>query len=154
MRILDLVNPELINLNLMAKNKQEVIDELVTLLYNNGKVKNAKKFTKAILAREKLSSTGIGFGVAIPHAKDKVVEEAALAIGISKKGIDYQSLDGELAYLFFMIAAPEKGHDVHLDLLSKLARLLMHEEFRESLLKAETTNDLVQALEKYEKVSE
>lgn len=143
MKITDLLLEDTMKLDLEANTKDEVIDELINLLYEAGRVKNVKKFKREILAREKMSSTGVGDGVAIPHAKSKNVVEPTLAFGISKKGIDYESMDNKPSQIFFMIAAPYKGHDLHLEALSKLARMLIHEDFREGLLKSETKSEIL-----------
>jgi fructose-specific phosphotransferase system IIA component len=143
MKITDLLMEGTIKLNLESNSKDDVIEELVNLLLDNGRIDNAKKFKKAILAREKQSSTGVGDGVAIPHAKHKSVVNPALAFGISKSGIDYDSMDGKPSHIFFMIAAPEKGNDFHLEALSKLARMLIHEDFRTALVNAKTKEEVL-----------
>ncbi len=143
MKINDILLENTMKLNLGATTKDEVIDELIDLLFQAGRIKNKNKFKKEILAREELSSTGVGDGVAIPHAKDKNVIEATLAFGISKQGIDYDSMDKKKAHIFFMIAAPYKGHDIHLEALSQLARMLIYEDFREALMNAKTKEDII-----------
>ena len=99
-------------LNLTSTTKTEVIDELVNKLDNAGRLNNKTEYKNAILAREADFSTEIGDGIAIPHAKTAAVKTPALALGISKKGIDYDSLDGNPAYIFFMIAASEGAHSM------------------------------------------
>jgi fructose-specific phosphotransferase system IIA component len=141
--ISDLLLEDTILLALKSNNKMGVINELVSLLEQGNRINNTKKFTKALLEREKLSTTGIGDGIAIPHAKHKSVVKPALAFGISKEGIDYESLDGKPAHIFFMIAVPEKGNDLHLEALSKLARMLIHEDFREGLLNAKSKEEVL-----------
>ncbi|ERJ13845.1 FruA protein [Haloplasma contractile SSD-17B] len=143
MKITDLLIKDTMNLSLSSSTKTEVIDELVTMLYDAGRIKDIKKFRKAIIAREEQVSTGVGGGVAIPHAKSKTVLEPTLVFGISEKGIDYKSLDGELSTIFFMIAVPEKGNDLHLKALSKLARMLIHEDFKQGLLDAKTKDEVL-----------
>lgn len=143
MKITDLLIPGTMNLNLEASSKTEVIAELVNMLYSAGRISDEKKFKKAIFDREKLSTTGIGDGVAIPHAKNKTVIEPTLAFGISKKGINYDSLDQKPAHIFFMIAVPKKGENLHLEALSSLARMLIHEDFRTGLIQANTKEDVL-----------
>jgi PTS system fructose-specific IIC component len=146
MKITELLLEDTMKLDLEATTKEEVIDELIQLLKDAGRITKVKRFKNEILAREKLSSTGVGDGVAIPHAKDKSVVEPTLAFGISKKGLDYESMDDKPAHIFFMIAAPHKGHDLHLEALSKLARMLIHEDFREGLLQAKTKEEIIQLI--------
>lgn len=151
MKITDLLLEDTIKLELVSTNKDDVISELVDLLYQGRRIDHAKKYRKAILDREKLSSTGVGDGVAIPHAKHKSVVKPALAFGISKEGVDFNSMDGKPAHIFFMIAAPEKGNDLHLEALSKLARMLIHDEFKEGLLSVKTPEDVLTLINKTEK---
>ena len=130
MRITELLNKNSIKLNLSSSTKSEVIDEMVDLVENSGNLNNKEEYKKAIIAREEMSTTGIGEGVAIPHAKTKYVDKACLGAGISKNGINYESFDGSLSNLFFMIAAPDGANDTHLEVLSRLSTILMDEEFR------------------------
>lgn len=96
--------------------------------------------------RESQSTTGIGEGIAIPHAKVAAVKSPAIAFGKSKEGVDYQSLDGQPAHLFFMIAAPEGGAQTHLDALAKLSGILMDDKVRESLLHANSPEEVLKLL--------
>src|SRR5699024_11637159 len=102
------------------------------------KISDKETVKDEILNREKQSTTGVGDGVAIPHAKTKAVEEAAIAFGRSIEGIDYEALDGQPSHLFFMIAAPEGANDTHLQALARLSTILMRKEIREQLLEATT----------------
>ena len=151
MKITDLLLEDTMKIELQSTTKEGVIDELIELLHSGERIDNPKKFRKAILAREKQSSTGVGDGVAIPHAKHKSVVKPALAFGISKEGVDYDSMDGKPSHIFFMIAAPEKGNDLHLEALSKLARMLIHEDFRTGLLNAKTKEDVLALINNREK---
>jgi len=145
MNIQDLLSASRVNFNLQATNKTQVIDELINILDADGKLSNKEQYKAAVLHREKEFSTGIGMGIAIPHAKDASVKEAALTLGISKKGLDYEALDGTEAHLFFLIAVPANSDDVHLKVLSYISRKLMHEEVRDSLLAATTYDDVLAA---------
>ena len=124
MRITDLLDKKSVTLNLVASTKMEAIDKMVDLVGNSGNLNNKEEYKKAIIAREEMSTTGIGEGVAIPHAKTKAVNKACLAAGVSKDGIDYESFDGSLSHLFFMIAAPDGANDTHLEVLSRLSTIL------------------------------
>lgn len=143
MKITDLLVPQAMSLQLKAKKKDQVLDELIDLLVQAGRVTHAKTFKKAILAREKLGTTGIGDAIAIPHAKSNAVTEPTLAFGISRHGIDYQSMDGQPVKIIFMIAVPEGGGNLHLEALSTLARMLIYDEFRNGLYNAHTLEDVL-----------
>ena len=136
MRITELLTKETIAMDLSASDKNGVIDELVNQLDSAGKLSDIAQFKEAIHNRESQSTTGIGEGIAIPHAKVAAVTSPAIAFGKSKEGVDYQSLDGQPAHLFFMIAAPEGGAQTHLDALAKLSGILMDDTVRENLLQA------------------
>lgn len=146
-----MITKECINLNLLAKNKDAVIDELVDMLFENGKLNDRKDYKKEILKREKQSSTGLEEGIAIPHAKTAAVKVPTVAIGISKEGIDYDSLDNEPSKIFFMIAAPESATDSHIEVLSQLTTSLLEDEVREGILKATSKEEIIDILLKTEK---
>ncbi|MBN9647427.1 PTS sugar transporter subunit IIA [Terrisporobacter glycolicus] len=151
MRIIDLINKNSVKLNLVSKDKSSVVDELVDLVNNSGNLNNKKEYKEAILAREELSTTAIGEGVAIPHAKNKAVNKACLAAGISKEGIDYEAFDDSLSHLFFMIAAPDGANDTHLEVLSRLSTILMDEKFRNDLINASSIDEFLNLINKKEK---
>ncbi|HEY4532726.1 MAG TPA: fructose-specific PTS transporter subunit EIIC, partial [Fusobacterium sp.] len=136
-----------ISLELQSKNKADVIDELIGILDKAGKLNDREIFKKEILKREAQSSTGLEEGIAIPHAKTEAVKVPSIAIGISKEGLDYESLDGEVSRLFFMIAAAEGADDTHIELLSKLSTILLEDEVREALLCAKSKEEVIQMLE-------
>lgn len=160
--ITNLLTLECINLNLKGQTKQEIIDEMVEILYQGGKLNDKEEYKKAILAREAQSSTGLEEGIAIPHAKTSAVKIPSIAFGLSKNGVDYESLDGEPSKLFFMIAAPANASDTHIEILSKLTTMLLDDEIREKLLEIKTeqevidilTSDIKEEEKKEEKVSD
>lgn len=133
----DMFSKERVNFNLMSDTKDEVIKELINILVQDGKIKDKEVFFEAVKKREEEFSTGIGFGIAIPHGKSDVVIEPCIAYGRSTKGIDYDSMDGEKAHMFFLIAVPQESSDIHLRALSEISRKLMHEEIRKELLGAD-----------------
>lgn len=143
-----------IKLNLNAKSKIEVIDELVDVLYNAGRLNDKDEFRKTILNREEQSSTGLEEGIAIPHGKSSSVKIPTVAFGLSKEGIDYDSLDGEPSKLFFMIAAPADATDSHIETLSQLTSLLLDDDIREQLLKVKTEQEVLDILLKEDNVGE
>jgi PTS system fructose-specific IIC component len=129
-------------LDMQATTKEGAIDELIASLERNGRINDSKLFKEMILKREAQSSTGIGDGIAMPHAKTKAVNEATVVFGRSKQGLDYQALDGQPSYLFFMIAAPEGAANVHLQTLAALSRLLIDHDFVEQVKNANTTGEV------------
>ncbi|MDB8801123.1 fructose-specific PTS transporter subunit EIIC [Romboutsia sp. 1001216sp1] len=151
MKIVDLINKKSISLNLKVTDKSDAIDKLVDLVNNSGNLNNKEEYKKAIIARENQSTTGIGEGIAIPHAKTSSVKNACLAAAICKDGVDYESFDGSLSHLFFMIAAPEGANNTHLEVLSRLSTILMDEEFREKLINAKSEDEFLSLIDKKEK---
>ena len=147
MRITELLTKDTIAMDLSASDKNGVIDKLVNQLDKAGKLSDIAQFKEAIHNRESQSTTGIGEGIAIPHAKVAAVKSPAIAFGKSKEGVDYQSLDGQPAHLFFMIAAPEGGAQTHLDALAKLSGILMDDKVRESLLHANSPEEVLQIID-------
>ena len=147
MRITELLTKETIAMDLSASDKNGVIDELVNQLDSAGKLSDIAQFKEAIHNRESQSTTGIGEGIAIPHAKVAAVTSPAIAFGKSKEGVDYQSLDGQPAHLFFMIAAPEGGAQTHLDALAKLSGILMDDKVRENLLQANSEEEILRIID-------
>lgn len=146
MKITQLLTEETIILDVSAHSKQGVLTELIEQLDNAGKLTNKESFMDDILAREAQSTTGIGDGIAIPHAKSSAVKKPAIAFGRSTNGLDYESLDGQPAHLFFMIAATDGANNDHLEALSRLATFLMDEKFREKILGATTKEDILKAV--------
>jgi fructose PTS system EIIBC or EIIC component len=142
-RIADLLKADTIVLHLAAKTKEEVLDELIATLDEAGRLHSREEMKQAILAREALGSTGIGDGIAIPHAKTAAVKTPSIAFGLSKEGIDFDSLDKQKAHLFFMIAATEDANQAHLETLALLSQMLMDESFRQQLMQAETKQQVV-----------
>ncbi|MYL31416.1 PTS fructose transporter subunit IIA [Halobacillus halophilus] len=146
MRITDLLTEETIVLNMSASSKPEAIDELVGKLDEAGRLNDRDGFKKAIEDREGQSTTGIGDGIAIPHAKTSAVQNPAIAFGRSQDGLDYESLDGQPTHLFFMIAASEGANNTHLETLSRLSSFLMDTKFREQLEAAQTKEEIIEAI--------
>lgn len=142
----DVITLDCINIDLKGQTKSEIIDEMIDILYNNGKLNDREEYKKEILKREAQSSTGMEEGIAIPHGKTDAVKIPTVAIGISKKGVDYESLDGKPSHLFFMIAAPENSNDSHIELLSKITTLLLEDDIREALLNVKSKEEVLDIL--------
>ncbi|MDI6453280.1 PTS sugar transporter subunit IIA [Peloplasma aerotolerans] len=134
MKVKELINNNLICLDLDSQDKESVIKELIDILDQEDRLSNVNGFLKDVMSREKEITTGIGYGIAIPHAKSKHVKQPALVFGKSQSGIDFESLDQRKAQIFFLIAIPEDGADLHLKILAKLSRKLMDEHFRYALM--------------------
>ncbi|MGL5417610.1 MAG: PTS fructose transporter subunit IIABC [Clostridium sp.] len=150
MRISDLLTKETIALNLEVNNKKDALEKMIDVLDNAGRLADRKLYEEEIWKRENSSSTGIGDGVGIPHAKTKGVKKAALAMGILKRGIEFEALDDAPVDLIFMIAAPEGANNEHLETLSKLAVLLMNGDFKKELLESKRAKDVLKVIDKYE----
>lgn len=150
MRIVDLLSKESIMLNGTPKTKSEAIDMLVDLQVKSGKIADKAEYKKGILAREQMSSTAVGEGIAIPHAKSTAVKAPSLAAMTVPCGVDYEALDEEPSNLLFMIAAPNDG-DVHLEVLSRLMTILMDEDFRAKLIAAKNKDEFLKIIDDMEK---
>lgn len=150
MRITDLLKEDGIVLNGSPKDKMDAVDQLVALQDKAGNLLDKEEYKKGILAREQQGSTAIGEGIAIPHAKNAGVKQAGLVAMTVPNGVDYEALDEQPSNLFFMIAAPEKGGDVHLEVLSRLSMLLMDEDFRKKLLAAKDKKEFLKCIDEAE----
>lgn len=142
----DILTLDCVNIDLKGTTKSEIIDEMIDILNDAGKLNDREEYKKEILKRESQGSTGMEEGIAIPHAKTNAVKTSTVAIGISKKGVDYESLDGEPSRLFFMIAASDTSADSHIEILSKLTTLLLEDEIREGILNAKSKEELLNVL--------
>ncbi|SJZ56453.1 PTS system, fructose-specific IIC component [Pilibacter termitis] len=143
MNIKDLLAKEVMILDLQAADKRSAIDEMVEQLKNKGKITDVETFKAGILAREEQTTTGLGDGIAMPHAKNAAVKEATILFAKSKNGVNYEALDGLPVHLFFMIAAPENANDTHLQALAELSQFLMREGFIEQLKNVQTEDEVL-----------
>lgn len=143
MRISELLTEDVIQLNIQGTTKEEVMDEMIDLIEQTGALADREAFKEALYNREKQGSTGIGFGIAIPHGKTEAVKSVKVVFGQKKSGVDWDSLDGEAANLIFMIAVPsENAGDEHLKILQLLSRKLMDDTFRNGLLQAQSKEEV------------
>ena len=149
-KITDYMSEELILLNLKAKNKDEALKELSALIGKSEKIEKKDVIYKALLERENLGSTGIGKGVAIPHAKTDAAESLTIAFGISKEGVDFKSLDQEKVKIFFVFASPFKDSQIYLKVLARISRLIRDENFREKLLNCGNAKEILECIDKEE----
>ena len=154
MKITDLLTKELIQLELQSTDKASTIAEMVSVLDRAGKLNDRIAYQQAIQVREDQTTTGIGEGIAIPHAKTEAVKNPAIAFGRSTAGLDYESLDGQPAHLIFMIAATAGANDTHLQALSRLSVLLLKDEVKQGLLEAKSADDVISIIEHHEEEKE
>lgn len=150
MRITELLKKDSVSLGVKVDSKDAAINYLVDLHARVGNITDKAVFKEGIVKREENGSTAIGEGIAIPHAKNKAVTKAGLAAMTVPEGVDYDSLDGQPTNLIFMIAAPEGGSDVHLEVLSRLSMLLIDEDFRKELLASKNVEEFLKVCDKYE----
>ena len=150
MRITELLKKDSVSLGVKVESKDAAINYLVDLHARVGNITDKAVFKEGIVKREESGSTAIGEGIAIPHAKNKAVTKAGLAAMTVPEGVDYDSLDGQPTNLIFMIAAPEGGSDVHLEVLSRLSMLLIDEDFRKELLASKNVEEFLKVCDKYE----
>ena len=142
MKIVDFVRPELIVGDLQARDKTEVIKELANHLAGHVPGVDRESLAKVLLERERLASTAIGEGVAIPHGKLDAVGKLVACVGRAPSGVDFDSMDGRPTHLFFVLVAPENSTGVHLKALARISRLFKDPEFRTRLLAADTAHEM------------
>ena len=152
MKIADLLAKESIGLQAKVGSKADALEHLVALMAKSGKLADEAEYKRCVLAREEEGSTGIGEGIAIPHAKTNAVKAPGLAAMIVAEGVDFASLDDQPAKLFFLIAAPDTEDNVHLDVLSRLSTLLMDEDFTNALYAAKSSQEFLDIIDKFEAV--
>lgn len=145
-----ILSEETVKLGLNSKGKREVLEELVELLEKSGRIHDKGKLLEAILERERLMSTGIGDGVAIPHAKSEEVRELVAAFGCSREGVDYDALDGKPVHLIFLLVAQEKASASYLKALAQISRFLKHRHFRERLTRSKDAKEVLDLIKQEE----
>ena len=135
MKILDVLDKEAILVDLKSDDKKGVLEELVTPAARIAGV-NHEEVMRVLLEREQLGSTGIGGGIGIPHGKLKGLKSLVLGFGLSRKGVDFESIDGKPTHIFFLLVTPENSTGLHLKLLARISRILKNDLFKERLLEA------------------
>ncbi len=143
MKLSKFCDESLIVFNLKAANKDEVITELVELVSSSTMVKNAEQLLKDVVERENLVTTGVGYGVAFPHAKTRAVKGIVIAFGRNSKGLDFDAMDHKPVHLFFLIAAPEDAIGAHLNVMARLSYLMKSEKNRQKLMEATSPGDVL-----------
>ena len=147
MKIMEFLSKKAVTANIKSTDKEGVIRELVDLLAKSGEIKNKEDLVKALLTRESLGSTGIGQGIGIPHTKSSAVKNLVAAFGLSQKGVNFDSLDGEPVHLFFLLIAPEESAGPHLKALARISRMLKDKYFRDLLKKAKDENEVLRVIQ-------
>jgi PTS system nitrogen regulatory IIA component len=142
MKITDILDEASIIQDLRSTSKKGVLEELSSVLVEGGKLPDRDKAVQVLLEREKLGSTGIGDGIAIPHGKMKEIKELVTSFGRSIEGVDFESIDNKPTYLFFLLVAPENSAGIHLKALARISRLLKDPSFRNRLMEARDRGDL------------
>lgn len=146
MRLSDILKENHIISNLKARDKKRVLEELVDVIAYNRPAIDKESLVKVLLDREHLGSTGIGDGVAIPHGKFQDIGEPIISFGRSLDGLDFDSIDGQPVFLFFLLIAPENSASVHLKALARIAKILKNSSFRNILMEAETRGELFKTI--------
>jgi PTS system nitrogen regulatory IIA component len=147
MKIMDFLCPNAITIDLKAQDKKAAIAEIVEMLVKAKKIKKPDDIIETVLEREKLGSTGIGQGVAIPHGKTNLLNEQIGALAISQKGVEFNSLDGERVHLIFFLVGPVEVAGKHLKALSRISRLFKDKFFRASLREAKTAEEVIKIIQ-------
>lgn len=142
MKITDILDEASIIQDLRSTSKKGVLEELSDVLVEGGKLPDRDKVVEVLLDREKLGSTGIGDGIAIPHGKMKGIKDLVISFGRSTKGINFESIDNKPTHLFFLLVAPENSAGIHLKALARISRLLKDPSFRRRLMEAKDRGDL------------
>lgn len=147
MKLSKFCEENLISFELKAKDKEGVIRELVESASHSSLIKNKEELFKAVMEREKLVTTGVGYGVAFPHAKTKAIKGIIIAFGRSKDGVDFEAMDKKPVHLFFLIAAPEDVIGAHLNVMARLSYLMKSEKNRDTLMKIKSPKELLEVLD-------
>lgn len=146
MKIIEFLSEKAISADLQATDKEGVVRELIDLISKSAGIKNKDEIAKVLMSREELGSTGIGLGIGIPHGKSDAVKDLVAAFGISRKGIDFDALDGEPVHIFFCLVAPEDSAGPHLKALARISRLLKDKYFRDFLKGLDDSKKIFKAI--------
>jgi len=146
MKLSDLLNQKHVIPDLKAKDKKGVLEELVDVIVRSDPTLDKNSLVKVLLERERLGSTGIGDGVAIPHGKFQGLKQPIISFGRSSKGLDFDAMDGEAVFLFFLLVAPEDSASIHLKALAKIAKIIKSRSFRNVLMQVPTREEIYQTI--------
>ena len=151
MTLMDILSAKSVIVDLKGETKEEIIEELVDALEVGEVITNRDKVLQAVLEREKIMSTGIGDGIAIPHGKSDAVARLAAALGTQKRGVDFEALDGEPAHVFFLLVSPANVSGPHIKALARISRLLKNDDFKKKLIDASSAEDIMAVIESEER---
>ncbi|MDA0335060.1 MAG: PTS sugar transporter subunit IIA [bacterium] len=143
MSLLDILSAKSILVGLKGQSKEEIIEELVDSLEIGEAIADRNKVLQAVLEREKIMSTGIGDGIAIPHGKSDAVSRLSAALGIHKRGVDFEALDGEPAFVFFLLVSPANVSGPHIRALARISRMLKNDSFKKRLIEADSSDAIL-----------
>ena len=146
MTLLDILSPDSTIVDLKGDTKEEIIAELVDSLSASEAISDRDKVLQAVLEREKIMSTGIGDGIAIPHGKSDSVVKLVAALGTQRRGVDFEALDGEPAYVFFLLVSPANVSGPHIKALARISRLLKNDNFKKKLITASSPEEIISAI--------
>ncbi|RLC32522.1 MAG: PTS sugar transporter subunit IIA [Deltaproteobacteria bacterium] len=146
MKLSEMIKEENIILELKAKDKKGVLEELAGVIARQEPSVDKEALVRVLLEREQLGTTGIGDGVAIPHGKLNGIEHPVISFGRSRKGLDFESMDGQPTFIFFLLVAPDNSSGVHLQVLAKIAKMLKSRPFRDKLMEADSTEAIYQTI--------
>lgn len=144
MKISDILDESVVRVHLKGKSKDEIINEMIAIVNHSNKITDIEKVREAIFEREKIMSTGVGNGFAIPHGKSDAVLDIVAAFAITEEPIDYESLDEQPVHLIFLLVGKDSMVGPHIKLLSRISRLMNKEDFRKKLLDAKTSKEVIE----------
>ncbi len=150
MKLIDFITPAHVKINLEADSKEEIIEELVSLLVETSDVSDPDAVYEAVMSREREGSTGLEKGVAIPHAKCDAVKSLSIVIGVSRAGVDFAAQDGKPSHLFFLMVAPTSESGPHVQAIAKIVKMIKLDKFRKKLVDAKKPQDVVDAIARVE----
>ena len=151
MNLLDILSLESTIVDLKGESKEDIIAELVNSLPSGDAITDRDQVLQAVLDREKIMSTGIGDGIAIPHGKSAAVTELVAAMGTQRRGVDFDALDGEPAFVFFLLVSPANVSGPHIKALARISRLLKNDEFKKKLIEADSAEEIIATIEAAER---
>jgi len=150
MRLTDILANEYVKIPLESKDRNNTIKTLITLLGKNDVITDSEQAYKAVLDREKIMTTGVGNGIAIPHCKDSSCPNFAVALGVHPKGINFESIDKKDVRIVFLLVGPENNPGLHIKLLSRISRLMSNEDLRDQLKECKTNEEAMELIEEEE----
>lgn len=145
MKILDVLSKEAVNVDLKATDKKGILDELVYPIAQLTSI-SSEELVKVLIERERLGSTGIGGGIGIPHGKFKSLDSLMLGFGLSRRGVDFESIDGRPTHIFFLLLTPENSAGLHLKLLAQISRLLKNDDFKAKLTQCDSVEKVFEII--------